>query len=86
MTKTTVLGILLRKRNITATAFQEILSKHGCNIKTRIGIHSASNNVCSPDGVILLDVIGEEADIQALESDLRKIDGADIQKMVFEVL
>lgn len=85
MTKTVILGVLLRKRTITATAFQEILSRHGCNIKTRIGIHSASNNVCSPDGVILLDVIGEDADIQALETDLRNIDGADIQKMVFEI-
>ena len=85
MAKTTVLGILLRKRTITATAFQEILSRHGCNIKTRIGLHTASDNVCSPDGVILLDVIGEDADINKLEQDLRNVDGAEIQKMVFEV-
>ncbi|MEI8390820.1 MAG: hypothetical protein WCG23_13160 [bacterium] len=85
MAKTTVLGILLRKRTITATAFQEILSRHGCNIKTRIGLHTASDNICSPDGVILLDVIGDEADINKLEQDLRNVDGADIQKMVFEV-
>ena len=85
MAKTTVLGILLRKRMVASTTFQEILSKHGCNIKTRIGIHNATDNVCSPDGVILLDVIGEDADIQALETDLRNIDGAEIQKMVFEV-
>ena len=85
MGKTTVLGILLRKRTITATAFQEILSRHGCNIKTRIGLHTASDNVCSPDGVILLDVIGDDADINKLEQDLRNVDGADIQKMVFEV-
>ena len=84
MVKTTVLGVLLRKRTITSPAFQEILSRHGCNIKTRIGLHTATDNVCSPDGVILLDVIGEEADIEALERDLRNIDGADIQKMVFE--
>lgn len=85
MGKTTVLGILLRKRTITATAFQEILSRHGCNIKTRIGLHTASDNICSPDGVILLDVIGDDADINKLEQDLRNVDGADIQKMVFEV-
>jgi len=85
MAKTTILGVLLRKRTITATSFQEILSKYGCSIKTRIGIHNASDNVCSPDGVILLDVIGEDAEIQSLEKDLRNIDGADIQKMVFEV-
>jgi hypothetical protein len=85
MEKTTILGILLKKRNITSTVFQEILSKHGCKIKTRIGIHNASDHACSPDGVILLDVIGEDAEIQALENDLKSIDGADIQKMVFEL-
>lgn len=83
MAYTTILGVLLRKRTITSTAFQEVLSKHGCNIKTRIGIHNANNNVCSPEGVILLDVIGEEADIQNIENDLKSIDGAEVQKMAF---
>lgn len=83
MTKTVILGILLRKRMATSTSLQEILSKYGCSIKTRIGIHHASDNVCSPDGVILLDVVGEESEIQNLENDLRNIDGADVQKMVF---
>ena len=85
MVKTTILGVLLRKRTMTATTFQDILSRHGCNIKTRIGIHTATDNVCSPDGVILLDVVGEDADIESLEKDLRNIDGAEVQKMVFEV-
>ncbi len=85
MTKTTIIGVLLRKRTLTSTEFQAILSKYGCSIKTRIGIHTASDNVCSPDGVILLDVIGEEAEIKALEAELKAIDGAEVQKMVFEL-
>ena len=83
MAKTTILGVLLKKRVETATKFQEILSKYGCSIKTRVGIHAASENVCSPDGVILLDVIGSE--VEALENDLKALDGADVQKMVFEL-
>ncbi|HSA06730.1 MAG TPA: hypothetical protein P5556_06090 [Candidatus Gastranaerophilales bacterium] len=83
MTDTIILGVLLRKRVKSSESFQEILSKHGCIIKTRIGIHKASDNVCSPDGVILLDVIGSDADITALENDIKAIDGAEIQKMVF---
>jgi len=85
MSKTTILGVFLRKRTVTAAAFQEILSKYGCSIKTRIGIHTANENVCSPDGVILLDIIGEESELAALESELKAIDGADVQKMVFQV-
>lgn len=83
MTTTTILGVLLRKRTVTSTEFQSILSKYGCSIKTRIGIHNATDNVCSPDGVILLDVIGEE--INALEADLKAIDGAEVQKMEFKL-
>jgi len=85
MSKTTILGVFLRKRTITSAALQEILSKYGCSIKTRIGIHTANENVCSPDGVILLDVIGEASEIAALESELKAIDGADVQKMAFEI-
>ncbi len=84
MAKTTILGVLLRKRIMTSPDFQKIISAHGCKIKTRIGIHNASDNVCSPDGVILLDVIGADAEIAALENDLKAIEGAEVQKMVFE--
>ncbi len=83
MADTTILGVLLRKRTRTSESFQEILSRHGCIIKTRIGIHQTSNNVCSPDGVILLDVVGSESDIQALENDIKSLEGAEIQKMSF---
>jgi len=84
MVKTTILGVLLRKRTVTSPDFQKIISAHGCKIKTRIGIHNSTENVCLPEGVILLDVIGEEEGILALENDLKAIDGAEVQKMVFE--
>ena len=84
MTTTTILGVLLRKRTITSPEFQAVISKHGCIIKTRIGVHNTSEGVCLPEGVILLDLIGTPEEKQALENDLRNIDGAEIQKMVFE--
>jgi len=84
MADTTILGILLRKRMQTAESFQEILSKHGCIIKTRVGIHNASDNKCSPDGVILLDVIGDDSEIATLEKDLKFLYGAEVQKMSFK--
>jgi hypothetical protein len=83
MADTTILGVMLRKRIHSSESLQEILSKHGCIIKTRIGIHNASGNVCSPNGVILLDVIGEASEISALENEIKAIDGAELQKMSF---
>lgn len=85
MAKTTILGVLLKKRTVTSPEFQEVLSKYGCSIKTRIGIHNVSDGICSPDGVILLDLIGEESEINALEEAIKAIDGSEVQKMVFEL-
>lgn len=85
MAKTTVLGVKLGQRMQTASQFQEILSKYGCNIKTRIGLHNVSNNVCSPDGVIIIEAIGEEDVVEALEKELKDIPHSDIQKMVFTI-
>jgi len=83
MLKTTVLGILLGKRIDTAPKFQELITKHGCIINTRIGLHHAMGSSCPMGGVILLDLIGEDHDVQALENDLKALPEVQIQKMSF---
>jgi len=83
MTKTTIFDILLNQRNDTAPKFQEIITRYGCNIKTRIGLHNVSDNVCSSSGIILLETIGKEQDIIKLEKELLGLEGAEIQKMAF---
>jgi len=83
MNKTVVFGILLSKRTDSAPKFQEIITKHGCIINTRIGLHHASKSSCPLGGVILLDLIGEDQEIQALENDLKTLPEIQIQKMGF---
>ena len=85
MEKITVLGVLLTNRTNTSPKFQEVITKHGCKIKTRIGLHSVTQNKCSTNGVILLEVIGDEAETAALESDIKAIPGTQIQKICFDV-
>ena len=41
MDKTIVLGVLLSRRKDQALKFQEIVTNHGCQIKTRVGLHHA---------------------------------------------
>lgn len=84
MAKTTVLGVKLEQRMSTAPEFQKVVSDHGCNIKTRIGLHHVEGGVCSPSGVILLEVIGSNEDITSLENDLKAIPGTEIQKIAFD--
>lgn len=83
MEKTVVFGILLGQRTNTAPKFQEIITKHGCIINTRVGLHHATRNACPTGGVILLDLIGEDQEIQALEDDLKTLSEVQIQRMSF---
>ncbi|HOU09064.1 MAG TPA: hypothetical protein PK835_08570, partial [Caldisericia bacterium] len=63
---------------------QKILTDYGCNIRTRIGLHEVDDKVCSPSGLILLELYGKEQDILKMEETLKAIDGVIVQKMVFE--
>ncbi len=77
----TVFGIKLLNRINTATDFQSIITKYGCSIKTRIGLHEVADGVCSPSGVILLEFIGQDAD--DFEKEVSALGDVKIQKMVF---
>ena len=83
MSKTVVFGVLLGKRVDTAPKFQEIITRHGCIINTRIGLHHAIKGSCPLGGVILLDLVGDDSEIQALEDDLKTLPDVQIQKMSF---
>lgn len=83
MEKITIFGVLLANRTVTSPCFQEIISKHGCNIKTRIGLHTVTDNKCSMDGVILLEVIGSDEERENLKKDIQAIPDANVQEMSF---
>lgn len=57
---TTIIGVNLTDRAESSLEFQEILTKYGCSIRTRIGLHHPEQGVCTNRGVVLLDVAGEE--------------------------
>ncbi|NLX98834.1 MAG: hypothetical protein GXY83_21970 [Rhodopirellula sp.] len=67
-----------------AGAVQELLTAYGCNIKTRIGLHHVDHNLCSPRGLILLEMYGDEATCHEMADKLAKIEGVDVQKMIFD--
>lgn len=83
MDKTIVIGVLLNNRQNQALKFQEIITNHGCQIKTRIGLHHADENKCPVGGVILLDLIGADEEINALENDIKSLPGVQVQRMEF---
>lgn len=79
---TTIIGVKLGNRTNLAVDFQKTLTDFGCVIKTRLGLHDVANNVCSPNGIILLEVI-DDAEALKLESELQKLGDIVVQKMKF---
>ena len=78
-----ILGVHITDRLTEATEVQKVFTEHGCNIKTRIGLHDVSENVCSPSGVVLLEFFGSTEEAEAMSARLAAIDGVHVQTMVF---
>lgn len=79
---TTILGIKLDNRTQTALDFQKVLTHYGCSIKTRLGLHDVNANVCSPNGLIILEVINDE-DALKMQDELLQIPSLELQTMKF---
>lgn len=79
---TTIFGIRLDNRTQTAVDFQKVLTHFGCSIKTRLGLHDVANHVCSPNGLILLEVINDEEAVK-MKEELLRIPNLELQTMKF---
>ncbi len=75
-----ILGILVCDQSKDAGLLQNTLTKYGGSIKTRMGINI-------PDikcGMVILELIGDTNEMDNLQAALEKIDGVEINSMVFE--
>jgi hypothetical protein len=84
MAKRCVLGLLVTNRVENAPEVQKVLTQYGCNIKTRIGLHEVTENLCAPAGLILLELFGDDKAYGEIEEKLKAVKGLQVQKMVFE--
>ena len=77
---TLILGVKLPNRISTSPVFQDVISKFGCMIKSRIGLHSNCSNVCQSHGIILLEIV-DGSDVVGLKKALADIDGITLDSM-----
>ena len=77
---TLILGVKIPNRLSTSPIFQDVISKYGCIIKTRIGLHNNCKNVCASHGIIILEIV-EGSDVAPLKKALTTIDGITIDSM-----
>lgn len=53
---TAIIGISVNNRAAESQQLQEILTKYGCYIKTRIGLHDMGEYKCLNYGIVLIEV------------------------------
>jgi len=83
MSEIRILGISIENRMNASVNVQSTLTKFGCSIKTRVGLHEVTEKQCSIKGLIILELYGDPKESDALESELKAIVGVNVQKMVF---
>jgi hypothetical protein len=69
------MAIKINGRTAKAPKVQEILTKFGCSILTRVGFHETSTDGCSMDGFIILQLFGKESDFEDLFAELEGLEG-----------
>ena len=57
---------------------QALLTKYGCSIKMRLGLHEAGD-VCSNQGLIILQLTGDRDELGRFEKELGALDGVKVK-------
>ncbi|MCU0858640.1 MAG: hypothetical protein MUC65_09595 [Pontiellaceae bacterium] len=84
MDKHIVIGVHITERVKQAGEVQKVFTEFGCQIRTRLGLHEADKRTCSPNGLILLELLDDDSQAAALMNALKAIDGVEVQSMVFD--
>jgi hypothetical protein len=83
MSEVRIIGLLITDRIKEAGQTQMALTKYAHVIKSRLGFHEVSEEVCSRVGIIILHLAGDAAECKSLEEELAQIRGLEVQRMVF---
>ena len=85
MKEVRIIGLLITDRIKEAGRMQQSLTKYAHVIKSRLGFHEVSEDVCSRIGVVILQLAGSAEECNKLEDELGQIGGLEVQRMVFSL-
>jgi len=83
MEQLTILGVLVNEREKLAITLQDIFSKYGCCIKTRLGLNELDIPDTGSAGLIILELMGDREECLRLENEILTLDGVKVRKMTF---
>jgi len=78
-----IVGVHITNRVENVPSVQAVFTEFGCYIKTRLGLHEISEDKCSANGLVLIELLGDNGKIDAFVKALKAIKGVDVQSMTF---
>ena len=81
----TILTVLISKRKDAAVNVQKILTGWGCIIKTRLGLHDGVMEICSEEGLLILELVGKDEEKKELTRKLSLLKGVAVKSIDLEV-
>jgi hypothetical protein len=79
-----ILGVHITDRVKHAPQVQQVLTESGCAIRTRLGLHETGERSCSPNGVLILEMLDDQDAVDRLRDALAAIEGVEIKEMIFD--
>ena len=79
-----IFGVHVIDRGERAPTVQSVLTEFGDNIKTRVGLHDVHEGFCSPNGLLLIEFLGDQTRADAFSKRISAIPGVEVKRMVFE--
>lgn len=76
-----IMTIVQDNRVETAVKVQDVLTKFGCYIRVRLGLHEAAVNSCTNSGIILLQLCGDDVPVKQIEQELQQIPNVKVKYM-----
>ncbi|MDF2569280.1 MAG: hypothetical protein K0R55_884 [Sporomusa sp.] len=80
----TIMAIVQGNRVETAVKVQDVLTKYGCHIRVRLGLHEAAVGGCTNSGIILLQLCGDDIPVKQIEQELKEIPDVKVKYMTLD--
>ena len=83
LSKHVIVGVHITDRIHHIDSVQHVLTEYGCSIRTRLGLHEAGDGFCSPNGLLILELVGDDQTHDEMLEKLNNTEGIEAKKMVF---
>lgn len=84
MSKRIILGVNVTSFAQNSGEVQKVFSEFGCSIRTRLGLHDAAENICAPNGLILVEFVGGDEKAREMTEKLTALQGIEVKRMDFQ--